>query len=52
MQQVFFLKRGVSPKSPHLDISEVDIVVFEEALEFLEVLFRWAVVPAVWPNSL
>jgi hypothetical protein len=39
-------------KSAHLDISEVDIVVFEEALEFLEVLFGWAVVPAVWPDSL
>uniref|UniRef100_A0A0A9E8S9 Uncharacterized protein n=1 Tax=Arundo donax TaxID=35708 RepID=A0A0A9E8S9_ARUDO len=36
----------------HLDVSEIDIVVFEEALEFLEVLFGRAVMTAVGPNSL
>lgn len=36
----------------HLDISEVDIVVLEEALELLEVLLCRAVVPAVRPDCL
>lgn len=39
-------------KDIYLDISEVDIVILEEADEFHEVLFCWVVMTTVRPNSL
>ena len=36
----------------HLDIGEIDIVLFQEGLEILEVLLCRVVVPAVRPDSL
>lgn len=36
----------------HLNISEIDTIFLEKAHEFLEVLFCWAIVPAVRPHSL
>ena len=36
----------------HLNIAEIDLVLSEEVLEFLEVLFCGAVVPTVRPDSL
>jgi len=37
---------------PYLNIGHINIVLFQETYEFIEVVFCWEVVSTVWPYSL